>query len=210
MQRIKAKFPGTADKALHDLSPLACLSSFISWHMSPSHLMFQQHRPAWDSMQTACCSMSPHLFPGCTRCLECSFLHLSSCPHLLLVLQNSPQRLSSPAPFPPGAHYLVVLTLVGLPGGTSGKKNSPVDARAAGSIPRLGRSLGGGNATHSSILACKIPWTEEPGGCKVSDMTEHAHTRHNLSCCLIAHRPTGASVSPLPSMESAQHVPSPC
>ena len=128
--------------------------------------MLQQHRPAWDSMQTACCSMSPHLFPGCTRCLECSFLHLSSCPHLLLVLQNSPQLLSSPAPLPQGAHYLVVLTLLGLPGGTSGKKNSPVDARDAGSIPRLGRSLGGGNATHSGILACKIPWTEEPGAAK--------------------------------------------
>ena len=60
----------------------------------------------------------------------------------------------------------MVLTLLGLPGGTSGKKNSPVDARDAGSIPRLGRSLGGGNATHSGILACKIPWTEEPGAAK--------------------------------------------
>ena len=39
-------------------------------------------------------------------------------------------------------------------------------------------------ATHSSILAWRIPWTEEPGnyspwGCKESDTTEvtqHAHT----------------------------------
>ena len=31
-------------------------------------------------------------------------------------------------------------------------------------------------ATHSSIFAWKIPWTEEPGvGFKESDMTEHAH-----------------------------------
>ena len=30
-------------------------------------------------------------------------------------------------------------------------------------IPGLGRSPGGGN-THSSVLACRIPWTEEPGG----------------------------------------------
>ena len=36
-------------------------------------------------------------------------------------------------------------------------------------------------ATHSSILAWKIPWTEEsdglysPWGCKESDMTEHSH-----------------------------------
>ena len=36
-------------------------------------------------------------------------------------------------------------------------------------------------ATHSSILAWRIPWTEEPGGLqsmglKEWDMTEHAHT----------------------------------
>ena len=32
-----------------------------------------------------------------------------------------------------------------------------------GSIPRLGRCLEKETATHSSILAWKIPWTEEPG-----------------------------------------------
>ena len=36
-------------------------------------------------------------------------------------------------------------------------------------------------ATHFSILAWRIPWTEEPGSlqsidCKELDMTEHAHT----------------------------------
>ena len=36
-------------------------------------------------------------------------------------------------------------------------------------------------ATHSSILAWKIPWTEEPGGlqsggCKQSDTTERLHS----------------------------------
>ena len=32
-------------------------------------------------------------------------------------------------------------------------------------VPSLGRedSLGQGMATHSSVLAWKIPWTEEPG-----------------------------------------------
>ena len=29
-------------------------------------------------------------------------------------------------------------------------------------------------ATHSSILACRIPWTEKPWGHKESDMTEMA------------------------------------
>ena len=34
----------------------------------------------------------------------------------------------------------------------------------AGSFPGLGRSPGENVATHSSILAWKIPWMEEPGG----------------------------------------------
>ena len=37
-------------------------------------------------------------------------------------------------------------------------------------------------ATHSSILAWRFPWTEEPGGlqskgCKESNMTAHTHMR---------------------------------
>ena len=43
-------------------------------------------------------------------------------------------------------------------------KNPPADARDAGSIPGSGRSPGGEMATHSSILAWEVPWTEEPGG----------------------------------------------
>jgi len=45
-------------------------------------------------------------------------------------------------------------------------KNPPVnvgDLREMGSIPGSGRSLEEGMATHSSILAWRIPWTEEPG-----------------------------------------------
>ena len=45
-------------------------------------------------------------------------------------------------------------------------KNLPTNAgiaRDVGPIPGLGRSPGGGMATHPSILAWKIPWTEEPG-----------------------------------------------
>ena len=46
-------------------------------------------------------------------------------------------------------------------------KNLPANAghiRDSGSIPGSGRSLEGGMATHSSILAWRIPWIEEPGG----------------------------------------------
>ena len=37
------------------------------------------------------------------------------------------------------------------------------DIRDAGSIPGLGRSPEEEMATHSSILACRIPWAGEPG-----------------------------------------------
>jgi len=46
-------------------------------------------------------------------------------------------------------------------------KNPPVNAgdmRDVGSIPGWERSLVEGMASHSSILAWRIPWTEEPGG----------------------------------------------
>ena len=46
-------------------------------------------------------------------------------------------------------------------------KNLPAkarDLRDTGLIPGLGRSLEVGMATHSSIPAWRIPWTEEPGG----------------------------------------------
>ena len=52
-----------------------------------------------------------------------------------------------------------------------------------GSIPGSGRfPLEKETATHSSILAWKIPWTEESGRVhsrKESDRTEHEHT---LAC----------------------------
>ena len=54
----------------------------------------------------------------------------------------------------------------GLPGGTL-DKNLPANAgdiRDTGSILRLEDPLEEGTATHSSILAWRIPWTEEPGG----------------------------------------------
>ena len=49
-------------------------------------------------------------------------------------------------------------------------KNPPANAgdpRDVGSISGPARSPGGGMATHSSILAWRIPWIEEPGGVKV-------------------------------------------
>ena len=54
----------------------------------------------------------------------------------------------------------------GFPGGANGIKNPPANAGDIGdldSIPGWGRSLGGGMATHCSILPGESPWTEEPG-----------------------------------------------
>ena len=52
---------------------------------------------------------------------------------------------------------------MGFHGGSDGKE-SACNAGDLGSIPRLGRFPGGdGMTTHSSILARRIPWTEEPG-----------------------------------------------
>ena len=49
------------------------------------------------------------------------------------------------------------------PGGSDGKV-SAYSVGDPGSVPGSGRSSGEGNGTHSSTLAWKIPWMEEPGG----------------------------------------------
>ena len=43
-------------------------------------------------------------------------------------------------------------------------KNLPASAEDMGLISGPGRSLEEGMATHSNVLAWRIPWTEEPGG----------------------------------------------
>ena len=42
-------------------------------------------------------------------------------------------------------------------------KNLPLNAGDLVLIPGSGSSPGEGNDNYSSILACRIPWTEEPG-----------------------------------------------
>ena len=71
--------------------------------------------------------------------------------------------------------YLVVLVV----------KNLPVnagDVRDMGSIPGSGRfPRKEGMATHSSILAWRIPWTEEPGGLTVHRVTNSKTQLKQLS-----------------------------
>ena len=64
----------------------------------------------------------------------------------------------------PSSSHLVYFTLaMTFPGG-SDCKESTCNAEEVGSISGLGRfpEEGNGNTTHSSILAWRIPWTEEP------------------------------------------------
>ena len=49
--------------------------------------------------------------------------------------------------------------------------------RDTSSIPGLGRSPGGGNGNHSSILAWRTPWTEELGGLQSMGV----QTQHDLA-----------------------------
>ena len=51
----------------------------------------------------------------------------------------------------------------GFSGGPDGKE-SHCNVGDLGLILGGGKSLGEGNATHSSILAWRTPWAEEPGG----------------------------------------------
>ena len=56
------------------------------------------------------------------------------------------------------------------------------------SIPGSGRPPGGGYTTHSSILAWRIPWTEEPGGLQSKGSQRVGHNRgteHTPCACLV-------------------------
>ena len=50
------------------------------------------------------------------------------------------------------------------------------------SITGSGRSPGGGRATHSSILAWRIPWTEEPGRLQSMGSQRVRHDWSNWAC----------------------------
>ena len=68
----------------------------------------------------------------------------------------------------------VALVVKNLPGNAG-------DIRDLASIPRSGRSPGGIMATHSRILAWRIPWTEEPGGLQSIGLQRVRHNWSNLA-----------------------------
>ena len=78
-----------------------------------------------------------------------------------------------------GSIYKMGILLVskaawGSPGG-SVVKNSSANAEAAGSVLGQEDPVEKEMAGHSSILACKIPWTEEPGGLHLWDYKRFGH-----------------------------------
>ena len=54
-------------------------------------------------------------------------------------------------------------------------KETTCNAGDLGSIPGSGRPPEKGTVTHSSILAWRIPWTEEPGGLQSRESQKVGH-----------------------------------
>ena len=96
----------------------------------------------------------------------------------------------------------------------------PCAAGDPGPIPGPGRSPGEGNAAHSSDLAWRIPWTEEPGGLRFrggeeADRTERQHraqhtnhARGNRHRGFEGHFP-GGPVAEDSACQCAEHRPDP-
>ena len=77
------------------------------------------------------------------------------------VCQSADGSMAVPQSSPSSEHLMPLM--MAFPGGSVGKETA-CNAGDLGLIPGLGRSPEEEMATHSSILAWKIPWTEEPGG----------------------------------------------
>ena len=90
----------------------------------------------------------------------------------------------------------------GFPHSSDGKE-SACGAGDLASVPGSGRSPGEGNGTHSSVLAWKVPWTEEPGGLQSmgsQGVGHHWATYICNTCTLRAQK--FKTFSPNPSRES--------
>ena len=77
-------------------------------------------------------------------------------------------------------------------------KNLPAkagDVRDVDSIPGWGRSLEEGMATHSSILAWRIPWTEEPGRLQFMGLQRVGHDQRDLARTQMASTETNSPLT---------------
>ena len=91
----------------------------------------------------------------------------------LPAMQKSPfQSLGQEDPLEKG--QLPTPVFLGFPGGLDSKE-SACNVADLGLIPEMGRSPGEWKATHSSILAWRIPWTEESGGLQSMGLQRVGH-----------------------------------
>ena len=73
--------------------------------------------------------------------------------------------------------FILRQPLGGFPDGPAVKNPRAKQETPAQPLPASGRPPGEGNGNHSSVLAWRIPWTEEPGGLQ---STGSQRARHDL------------------------------
>ena len=98
----------------------------------------------------------------------------------------NPHRVTvSPLQMHPGLGRFILTR--GLPQWLSGKESAYNGGAAGdtGSIPGSEDPLKKGMATHSSILAWRIPWTKEPGGLYSMELQKIGHELSSLACMYI-------------------------
>ena len=106
-----------------------------------------------------------------------------------LVAQLCPTHLQ-----PHGLQPTMLLYLWDIPGkntgvgchflneGFQGGKESACQFKRPRFDPWVGKMPGRGNGTHSSILAWKVPWTEEPGGLQSMGSQNITHHWRDWAC----------------------------
>ena len=97
---------------------------------------------------------------------------------------------------------------MGFAGGSDGKEYTLMQETK---VPFLGHPLEKGTATHLSILAWRIPWTEEPGwlqfmGLKELDRTEGLTHKHTVSTWFLLLKPKAMSLLSPSSFRKAFRV----
>ena len=120
------------------------------------------------------------IFSG-VRTLKIYLLNKFQLFNKVLSIVKQKNKTKNPASW--GLHLLFLLCFWGFPGGSSGEEPTWQcrKYKRCGFDPWLGRSLEKGMATHSSILAWRIPWTEDLVGYGPLSCRD-GHDRSNLAC----------------------------
>ena len=92
----------------------------------------------------------------------------------LPAVREDPGSIPGSGRFPWRRDRLPTPVFLGFPCGSAGKE-SACNTGDLGSIPGLGKSPGEGKATHSSILAWRMPWTTVHGVTKSRTRLSHFH-----------------------------------